>query len=63
MHERTLNSKLIVSDAMRKYNHEAYKVPITDELIKLGHGAYRTYQNFLDEQKRIIEEENKKKYC
>lgn len=58
--ERTLNAKLIISDAMKKYDHLTHKVPITQELIAMGQGAHRSYKNYLENQRRLKEEAEQK---
>ena len=40
---------------------KAYKVPITNDLLKLARTAQRSHQAYLDEQKRLEEEKKKKK--
>lgn len=61
MTERTLNAKLTIADAIKRYNKEVYKIPITKELIKKGQNAYRTYNDYLEEQHRLREEQEKQK--
>ena len=52
MNLRMLDAKIIIADAIKRYDSLTYKVPITGELIKLGNNAYRSYQIYLDEQKK-----------
>ena len=56
MTERTLNAKLAITDTLKKYEQIVYRVPIVPELHNLAQGAYRSYQAYLEEQKRIAQE-------
>ena len=56
MTERTLNAKLAITDTFKKYEQMVYRVPIVPELHNLAQGAYRSYQAYLEEQKRIAQE-------
>ena len=59
MSERTLNARMIINDAMKKYDNLAHKVPITKQLLKLGQSAYRSYQMYLEEQKKAETEKHR----
>ncbi|XP_043465120.1 uncharacterized protein LOC122500314 [Leptopilina heterotoma] len=61
MSERTLNAKLYIIDALKKYDKMVYKVPITSNLIKLAQGAYKSYQLYLEKQKLLSQQEAEKK--
>ena len=56
MTERTLNAKLAITYTLKKYEQMVYRVPIVPELHNLAQGAYRSYQAYLEEQKRITQE-------
>lgn len=61
MSERKLNARITISDAMKKYNNRADLVPMTKDLINYGQNAHRSYKNYLEEQKKIAEENERLK--
>lgn len=61
MAERTLNSQLSISDGLKTFENKIHEVPITSELIKLARNAHRSYQLYLEEERRKKAEELQKK--
>lgn len=55
MKERMLNSRLIISDALKLYDNKPELVPITKNMIAMARTAYKNYNMYLEEEK------NKKK--
>lgn len=51
MSERTLNAGMTILDAMKMYENNASKVPITKELLSLGRFARSSYSDFLENEK------------
>jgi uncharacterized membrane protein YebE (DUF533 family) len=60
MSERVLNAVLVVKDTLKYYHNKPELVPISNKLIALGQTAYRSYQNYVDNE-RMKKEEIKKK--
>jgi len=61
MKERTLNALMTVSSGLKLYQSDVTKVPITQSLIKMAHGAYRSYENYLEAERRAKESAAKKR--
>jgi len=53
MSERTLNSLLTIKDTLMHYNNKPHLILITKELITMARGAYRHYQDYLNELEEI----------
>lgn len=58
MSERLLNDRLIIQDAVKPYPNVAH-IPITKELLTLAYGARKSYEIYLEEQKKLKEEKEK----
>lgn len=61
MSERTLSSIMTVKSVLKLYANKPELVPITKELLMFARTAYRSYENYLTEQKQIKEKEEQKK--
>ena len=57
---RMLNSLLTVKDAMKRFNCETHKVPISLQLIRAGQSAHKSYITYLDQLAKIEEDKKKK---
>ena len=55
---RTLNTRLIIKDALKEFGNRPRLVPITKGL-SLAHIAYRSYE-YLDEERKNTEQKSKK---
>lgn len=58
---RMLNARLTVSDALKSYQNQPESVPITKKLLNLASVAYKSYNNYLEQERRKFEEDAKKK--
>lgn len=56
-----LNARLAVSDGLKKYRNKPEFVLITRELLTLAQNAHRSYQNYLQEEKRARTEKEKRR--
>lgn len=61
MSERKLNARLTIIDAMKRYDNRADLLPMTKQLLNCGKNAYRSYYNYLEEEKKIKEENERLK--
>ena len=61
MDERTFNAQCAILDGLKMYDNKSYKVPITSELLRLAQNAHRSYQIYLEYQKRKEKEMEKQK--
>lgn len=62
LEEKTLNSILVVSDAINKvYNNKVENILITPELHSLARNAHSAYELYLEEQKKKRELEDQAK--
>ncbi|CAL1672613.1 unnamed protein product [Lasius platythorax] len=61
MTEKTLNTKLYITDGLKKYDKMVYKLPITADLITLAQSAYFSYKLYLERKRVIIKQEAAKK--
>lgn len=61
MSERTLNSIMTIKSALKAYKNKPELVPISKELLALARSAYKHYEIYLNEQKKILEEKELKK--
>jgi predicted outer membrane protein len=62
MKVKMLNARLIVSDALKKFENRPEIVPITRELLNLGRNACQSYKLYLEaERSRQAEVESKRK--
>ena len=59
MKERMLNARLNIIDALKHYSYQPALVPITNKMIQKANIAYRSYNSYLENEKKIKEEKEK----
>lgn len=60
MSVRMLNARLTVSDALKLYKNKPELVPISKKLLNLASVAYKSYNTYLEQERRKKEEVAKK---
>lgn len=58
---QTLNARLTVRDGLKMFDYKPHRISITPELLKLARTAHRSHQAYLEEKKKISDEQKKKK--
>ena len=61
MDERRFNAQCAILDGLKMYDNKSYKVPTTSKLLRLAQDAHRSYQIYLEDQKREEDEMKKQK--
>ena len=61
MDERRFNAQCAILDGLKIYDNESYKVPTTSKLLRLAQDAHRSYQIYLEDQKREEDEMKEQK--
>ena len=59
--ERWFNAQCAILDGLKMYDNKSYKVPNTSKLLRLAQDAHRSYQIYLEDQKRVEDEMKKQK--
>lgn len=59
MSERCLDARLIIKDSLKKYGTVA-QVPVTKKMLNLAYSARRSYEIYLEEQKKLKEAQVKR---
>lgn len=61
MSERMLNAKLAVSEGLKKYDYKVHEVSIPNNFIYLAQNAHRSYQSFVESERRIADEKTRQR--
>ena len=61
MDERRFNAQCAILGGLKMYDNKSYKVPTTSKLLRLAQDAHRSYQIYLENQKREEDEMKEQK--
>ncbi|KAJ8891574.1 hypothetical protein PR048_004102 [Dryococelus australis] len=60
MSERTLNAPMTAKSTLLTYDNKPHLIPISKELLDIRRVAYKSYNAYNEEERRVAEEENRK---